>query len=72
MNIHEIRQKIKGLSGEGRVREVLLQISLILLVSGVAFGLGRLSVLPEHKDIPYVNIFTQNAEKVICPKGKPG
>jgi hypothetical protein len=62
MNIHEIKEKIKS----ERVGELIVLISLILLVGIIAFGLGRLSVLPEHKDIPYVNIMTPDAKLVNC------
>ncbi len=65
MNIHEIGQKIKG-SGAG---EKIVLITLVILGILGSFALGRISVLPEHKNIPYVNIWTGNSKSVVCNQG---
>lgn len=62
MNIHEISEKIKGVG----IGEQIAFLGLILLVSLGSFYLGRIDVLPQHKDVPYVNIYTPNGELVRC------
>ncbi len=62
MNIHENWEKIKS----GRAGEYIFIITLILLVGLAAYLLGRISVLPQNKNIPYVNITTPDGTFLHC------
>jgi hypothetical protein len=66
MNIHEIGEKIKSWDGLGRV----VGAFTALLLGIVAFGLGRLSVLPQDTNKPYVKIVTPSGELLTCPKSE--
>ena len=67
MNIHEIREKIKPQLGFGVWVEYVMLGGIIVMVGLIAFGLGRLSVLPDQRDPASIKIVTSGGDVLHCP-----